>query len=167
VRNTKWAEKLRQQIRLNTSSTQNKEDPIPKTSGETRHMLISFMQKHLRTKHMFIAENVTGCSLESLLNEDIGPIQAQQGKEAEQKNVIVISFRNTTYSEPFNSIQEYFLVSSFFFERVFLLIVFCPRKWKILQREGLKRKLWQQLPFLGSTSMFGFHQIQIPKAVQS
>lgn len=111
VRNTKWAEKLRQRIRLNTLS-QNKEDPIPKSKDETRRMLLSFMQKQLRKKHLFIAENVTSCSLESLINEDIGPIQAQQGKEAEQKNVIVISDWNTNHSIPFNSIQEYFRVRS-------------------------------------------------------
>ena len=112
-RNTKWAENLRQRIRqsMHEPLWQNKQDPIPKNSEETRRMLISFMKSNLRAKHMFIAENATSCLLESSISEDLSPIQAQPGREAQQKNVIVISDWHTTDSQPFNSIPEYFQVS--------------------------------------------------------
>jgi hypothetical protein len=60
---------------------------------------------------MFVASHERSCSMESLITRELDPIQAQPGREASKKNVIVIEDRSTKTDLEFNSIDEYFEVS--------------------------------------------------------
>jgi hypothetical protein len=109
--NAQWAEKLRQRIRQLIQLPIDI-DPIPRTSGQFRNVLLSFMRANLSKKHLFIAGHKSS-TLYSLLNEEIAPIQAQPGQEVRAKNLIVISDRHFS-SEPieFKTTTEYFKVSA-------------------------------------------------------
>ncbi len=60
---------------------------------------------------MFVASHERSCSMESLITRELDPIQAQPGREASKKNVIVTEDRSTKKDFEFNSIDEYFEVS--------------------------------------------------------